>query len=214
VNRDVLLSNRILLQFAQNGQFSSVTQEEAYHVALLNDQGLVEAKVECDASGRPIRATIGRLTAKGHDTLERALNTDNDVQPSEKNQQWYYQILVENKHTNEIARDKMVVTIATGGIGLLFGIASYLLTNHIPLPILPWIMTLLTWTLVLVVVMLSSHLGGKCIDEVINKLGDPTADVMHKRLPKEKLQDFLNILNCSFAIVGIGTFTWFLLKIA
>ncbi len=211
--RDRLLSKRIMLQFVQNGQFSAVTREEAYHVALLKDKGFVEATVECDAAGTPIKATIGRLTSSGHDAIETDLSSADEAQDSIITPQDYYKLLVENKHGNEVARDRMLATIATGGIALLFAIASYLKTNNMLLPLFPWLITLTAWTLVLVGLMFSSHLGGRAIDGIIEKLSAPNADVMHKRVAVEYFLGVINVLNCVGALIGVGTFAWFLLII-
>ena len=43
MKRDDMMCKRIMLQLVQNGHFVSETLEEAYHAALLKDNGYVDA---------------------------------------------------------------------------------------------------------------------------------------------------------------------------
>ena len=214
MTRDIMVCKRIMLQLAQNGHFVSETLEEAYHVALLVDRGYVEAKIETNDKGTPIKAVVGRMTAIGHDALEGEFSAGNVEQSSGVTPDEYYKILVENKHNNEMARDKMLATIATGGIGLLFGIISYLKTNSIGFKLMPWLITLSLWTLVLIGLLLSDHWGGKSIDKCIEHLYDASDDVMHKYTTFDSIIKWLNGFNCVAIILGVASFVWFLITIA
>lgn len=214
MTRDLMICKRIMLQLAQNGHFVSETLEEAYHVALLVDRGYVDAKIETNDKGIPVKAVVGRLTAIGHDALEGEFSESKVEQPSGMSPEEYYKILVENKHNNETARDKMLATIATGGIGLLFGIVSYLKTNGIVFKPMPWLVTLGLWTWVLMGLLISDHLGGKSIDKCIEHLYDSNADVMHKPTLFDSIAEWLNGFNCIAVILGVASFVWFLMTIA
>ena len=214
MTRDIMVCKRIMLQLAQNGHFVSETLGEAYHVALLVDRGYVDAKIETDDKGTPIKAVVGRMTAIGHDALEGEFSAGNVEQSSGVTPDEYYKILVENKHNNEMARDKMLATIATGGIGLLFGIISYLKTNSIGFKLMPWLITLSLWTLVLIGLLLSDHWGGKSIDKCIEHLYDASDDVMHKYTTFDSIIKWLNGFNCVAIILGVASFVWFLITIA
>lgn len=214
MKRDLMMCKRIMLQLSQNGHFISETKEEAYHVALLVDRGYVDAKIEYDPLGTPLKATIGRMTAVGHDALEGEFaatsrgEQDAIVSPKE-----YYNILVANKHNNETTRDKMLATIATGGMALLFGIASYLKSNGMVVPLVSWLFTLSLWALVLIGLLFSCHIEGKNAESAIEKLNDPNADVMHRQLPLDRIGHWLNVIDCIAAVLGIGTFTWFIIQV-
>ena len=213
MKRDIMICKRIMLQLVQNGHFVSETPEEAYHAALLKDRGYVDAKVESDSFGKPIKVTIGRLTAIGHDAFEGEFTTSVGVQCAGITSEEYYKILVANKHDNETARDKLLATISTGGIGLLFAIVSYLKTSKIDVPLWPWLSTLSLWALVLVGLLISDHIGGKAIDKSIEKLYDEKSDVMHSHTMIDRVAHVLNNFNCIAVVAGIGTFTWFILTI-
>ena len=214
MKRDRMLCKRIMLQLAQNGHFVSETPEEAYHAVLLKDNGYVDARIETDAWGTPTKVTIGRMTALGHDALEKEFAPASVSQGTGITTEEYYKILVANKHDNESARDKMLTTISTGGIALLFGIVSYLKTNGIAIPLFPLLTTLSLWALVLVGLLISDHLGGKAIDKSIQELYDEKADVMHKHTIIDTIASILNNFNCFAVIAGIVTFTWFIIAIA
>ena len=108
----------------------------------------------------------------------------------------------------------MLATIATGGIGLLFGIVSYLKTNGIVFKPMPWLVTLGLWTWVLIGLLISDHLGGKSINKCIEHLYDASADVMHKPTIFDSIAEWLNGLNCIAIILGVASFVWFLMTIA
>lgn len=210
---DDMMCKRIMLQLVQNGHFVSETLEEAYHAALLKDNGYVDAKIETDNLGTPTKVTIGRMTANGHDALEREFSPVSVTQSAGISPDEYYKILVANKHDNETSRDKMLATISTGGIGLLFAIVSYLKTNKIDVPLLPWLITLSLWASVLIGLLISDHIGGKAIDKSIEKLYDEKSDVMHNHMMIDRVTHFLNSFNCIAVMAGVGTFTWFIIKI-
>lgn len=213
MKRDIMVCKRIMLQLAQNGNFVSETPEEAYHVALLMDNGYVDAKIKTDEHGTPVKATIGRMTASGHDALEKELAPQSVVTNTGIALEEYYKILVANKHENETARDKLLATVSTGGIGLLFGIVSYLKSNGSDVPLIPWIVTLSLWALVLIGLLFSDHLGGKAIDESIKHLYDDNAAVMHQHTILDRATYFLNGFNCVAVVAGIVTFAWFIIQI-
>jgi hypothetical protein len=210
MKRDIMVCKRILLQIIQTGHFVSETPEDAYHVALLADRQYVEAKIERDDFGTPIKATVGRLTAAGHDAYESEFAIPAPPPSTSSFIETYYKILVNNKHGNDLARDKMLATIATGGIGLLFGIASYLKTNEKDFQLIPWFFTLTLWGLVLIGLMISAHLQAKAIDKAISQLGNTSTGVMHHYTLWDIIPIWLNHLNCASAILGIATFAWFL----
>lgn len=213
MKRDVVICKRIMLQLAQNGHFVSETPEEAYHVALLVDKGYVTATIDTDACGTPVKATIGRITAMGHDVLEGEFSDEPIVSEPVISKEKYYGILADLKQKNEFARDKILLTIATGGIGLLFGIASYLKTNSKDFQLLPLFITLALWALVLMGLLLADHLGGKAMDKAIAHLTDDSTDIMQNNTPWDQVPRVCNVLNCIAAILGIGAFAWFLLTI-
>ncbi len=211
---DMMISKRIMMQIIQTGHFISETPEEAYHVALLADKLYVVAKIEMDEFGTPIKATVGRLTAAGHAVYETEFASQTTSPSTPNFCETYYKILVDNKHSNETARDKMLATIATGGIGLLFAIASYLKTNGKAFPLSLWFLTLALWACVLIGLLLSDHLGGKAIDAAISQLANQAADVMHHYTAWDKVSKWINRVNCIFAIVGIFVFALFLKDIS
>lgn len=211
--RDLMICKRIMLQIAQNGHFVSSTLEEAYHVALLVDRGYVTATIETDDCGTPVKATVGRMTAIGHDALDREYS-DGSIAPSPIiSKEKYYGILTDLKQKNEFARDKILSTIATGGIGILFGIASYLKTNSKVFQLLPWIITLVLWAWVLIGLLIADHAGGKAMDKAIAQLAEDNSDIMQSNTLWDRVSSIFNFLNCLAAIVGIGAFAWFLLTI-
>ena len=209
MNRDLMICKRIMLQLAQNGHVVSETPEEAYHVALLVDRGYVTATIDKDACGTPVKATVGRMTAIGHDALEAEFSSapvsSQPIIAPEK----YYEMLTKLKSQNEAARDKMLAMIASCGIGLLFGIASYLQTNAKTFPRLPWLTTLILWGLVLIGLLISDHVGSKAMNEAIKQLAGNKTDVMQKHTEMDIISQVCNIVNCVAAILGIGAFAWF-----
>ena len=215
VNRDMLLCKRIIMQYIQSGQFSTNDAKEAYHVALLCDRGYVVASVKTDAAGHPISATIGRMTAIGHDCYEKELECEPDesagcvdwIIPREE----YYNSLVVTKRENEQSRDKMLATIATGGIALCFGIASYFYSEHITIKYPLWLAAISLWTLTLIGRLISDHIGSRAIDKCIERLNEPECDVACMPSAWDKIAFGLNIVNCIMAVLGIATFAWFVL---
>lgn len=214
MKRNSMLCKRIMLQLEQNGHFVSETAEEAYHVALLEDRGYVRAKIDTDDYGIPVKATVGRMTAIGHDALAVEFSSPSVSSNSPDSFEKYYKSLVDTKHANEAARDKLLTTIATGGIGLLFAIASYLKTNVKEFQLTPWVITLVLWGLVLVGLLISDHGGNIAMDKIIAKLPDHKTDVRHHFTPWDRFLHLLNGANCIVAILGIGTFAWFLWTVA
>lgn len=214
MKRNSMLCKRIMLQLEQNGHFVSETPEEAYHVALLADRGYVSAKIDTDGYGTPTKATVGRMTAIGHDALAVEFSSPPVSSNSTDFFEKYYESLVNTKHANETARDKLLTTIATGGIGLLFGIASYLKTNIKEFQLTPWITTLVLWGLVLVGLLISDHGGNIAMDKIIEKLPDYKTDVRHHFTAWDHFLHWLNGVNCIVAILGIGSFAWFLWTVA
>ena len=210
MNRDLMICRRILLQFVQTGNFSTNDPTEAYHVALMVDRNYVEAKVSTNDAGTPIAAQIGRLTACGHDAVEAELATAMS-QPQSSNQSDYYNILVRNQAENDQGRDKILLSVATGGIALLFAIASFYRSHEITLETVPWVITVSLWGTVLVGLLVSYHVGSTAARNAISSLNDPESDVRHQKTIYDLTTEKLNTYNCIAVIAGIVTFSWFIL---
>jgi hypothetical protein len=75
MKRDMELIRTLLLRSEDDKEAvkraeSYSVEERAYHVQLMVDAGLVEAKVARNADGAPIGAVTTRLTWAGHDFLD------------------------------------------------------------------------------------------------------------------------------------------------
>ena len=210
MNRDLMICKRILLQFVQSGKFATDDPVEAYHVALLMDRNYIEARLTKNEAGTPISAVIGRLTACGHDVFEAEFSNAVN-QGSESASQDYYKILVENKAENDRGRDKVLLSVSTGGIALLFAIASFFRNAQVPFKTLPWMLTVGLWGTVLVGLLLSYHVAAKAIDKSIAEMNDSKCDVMHKQSWLDRISEYLNIYDCMAVVAGIVTFAWFIL---
>lgn len=211
MTRDMLLCKRILMQFVQSGQFSTDDSTEACHVALLKDRGYVEAQIVSDDCGRPKGATIGRMTATGYDHYEREFSNEEDGDCEIVSKGNYYNNLITIKRENELSRDKLIATIATGGIALCFGVASYFHGHNLRIHYAQWIATIIILAVVLIGRLISDHIGGMAIDKCVEQLGNPESDVAFKPTCWDSVAYWLNIANCVLVIAGIIAFAWFLL---
>lgn len=209
MTRDLSICKRILLEFVQNDKYHTEEKRDAYHVALMIDRGYVEGRVERDESGFPANATIGRMTAVGHDAYEREF-LDPDKSSWEVSKSDYYNSLVVTKRENELARDKMLSTIATGGIALGFGVVSYLLGQNVKVEYVPWIIAVTFWGLTLVGLLASDHVGGGAIDDYIDRMNSPDSEEPNRKTWRERVAPWLNLSNCISAIAGVAAFTWFI----
>ena len=76
MKRDMDLIRRMLLEVEGDDNPKTITQfteaHEVYNIALLEDAGLVEARVVKGSMGKPISAFVIRLTWQGHDFLDAA----------------------------------------------------------------------------------------------------------------------------------------------
>src|SRR5260370_6038476 len=80
MKRDVDLIRLLLLRTESGGQYVAQCEQydistRAYHVALMKEDGLVEAVVTKDERGLPSKAVIIRMTAKGHQYLDEIRNS-------------------------------------------------------------------------------------------------------------------------------------------
>lgn len=208
-----MICKRILLQFVQTGRFSTNDPVEAYHVALMVDRNYVEAEIEKDGSGKPTSAVIGRLTACGHDAYDAEFLSQKETSVGGFRQDAYYNVLATIKSENDKGRDKVLLTISTGGIALLFAIVSFFRRAQIPFETVPWIITISLLAFVLIGLLVSYHLGSNAIDCCIAKINDSEQGLCYKYKKGflDKVSQWLNVANCVFVIMGIGTFAWFVL---
>ena len=74
MRRDMDLIRYILIQTESGQPIERDHKEVVYHIALLNDAGLVEAVITNDEVGIPNNARILRLTWQGHEFLDASRN--------------------------------------------------------------------------------------------------------------------------------------------
>ena len=201
------------MQVVQSGRFRTDDHAEAYHVALLRDRGYVEACVKCDEEGVPVGATVGRITAVGHDCYEKEFTDESgDGLGWGESMKSYYNNLIITKRENDRARDKMLATIATGGIALCFSIVSYFHGHKILIHYVPCIASLVFWALTLIGLLISDYVGSRAIDKCIEHLNDVGCNITNRYTFLDRLALQLNLVNCLCAVLGIMAFAWFLLS--
>jgi len=213
MTRDIMICKRILMQVVQSGRFRTDDRAEAYHVALLRDRGYIEACVRCDEEGIPVSATVGRITAIGHDCYEKEFADESREHLGlNVSMEDYYNNLITTKRENEQARDKVLATIATGGIALCFSIVSYFHGHKILIHYGPCIASLVFWALTLIGLFISDHVGSRAIDVCIEHLNDVGCNITSRFTFFDRLALMLNLVNCLCAVLGIMAFAWFLLS--
>lgn len=202
---------RILLQFEQTSCFTTSDACDAYHVALLRDRGFVEAKI-VPQDGFPREAVIFRLTDEGHKALQTDLEFFKGVLETQDSQE---QTPSDREHLKKLRiecekfRDDTLRIVSTGGIGLAFSVAGFLITNG-GVEFSTWsvgwlILAIVSWSAVIVLLLWSTIASQKSIDLFLDgSEGAKKAD---------SVTGWLNVLNIILVCVGIAAFAGFLLTV-
>ena len=202
---------RILLQFEQTSCFATSDACDAYHVALLRDRGFVEAKI-VPQDGFPREAVIFRLTDEGHKALQTDLEFFSGVLETQDSQE---QTSSDREHLKKLRiecekfRDDTLRIVSTGGIGLAFSVAGFLITNG-GVEFSTWsvgwlILAIVSWSAVIVLLLWSTISSQKSIDLFLDgSEGAKKAD---------SVTGWLNVLNIILVCVGIAAFAGFLLTV-
>ena len=204
---------RILLQYEQTSSFKTKDPCDAYHVALLLDEGYVVGEV-LPHDGIPQEAEIYRLTSKGHSALQKDLEFFNDALDNQNTKRRNEALAEDDRHylrqlrvESEKFRDTTLSTISIGGIGLAFSVVSFLMSkaavqfSAISLSVLS--VSIVSWALILVMLLLSSQNAVKAIESY-------QASANSDAVRSDRLTQRMNWFNIFLMCVGILAFGIFL----
>lgn len=215
MKRDRWRMRRILLQYEQTSSFKTKDPCDAYHVALLFDEGYAVGEV-MPQDGIPQEVEIYRLTNKGHTALQNDLAffsaaIDNQGVKYEKgvkvddSMSWLMQLRLEN----EKFRDATLRTVSIGGIGLAFSVISFLMSKEIfpfsVISLISLIVAIVSWVVILVLLLVSANAAVRTIDLYLEAKSDA--------LKSDKSTQRMNYWNVVLMCVGILAFALFLFTI-
>lgn len=217
MKRDRWRMRRILLQCEQTSSFKTKDQCDAYHVALLLDEGYVVGEV-MPQNGIPQEAEIYRLTNKGHSVLQNDLMSFSDAVDNQNAKQGNETLGAEDRHylrqlrvESEKFRDTTLSTISIGGIGLAFSVVSFLVSKGAmrfsTIPLCALCVSILSWAVILVMLFFSAQNAVKAI-ESYQSSADSDA------VKSDRLTQRMNWLNILLMCVGILAFGIFLCTVS
>lgn len=216
MKRDRWRMRRILLQYEQTSSFKTQDSCDAYHVALLLDEGYVVGVVR-PQNDIPQEAEIYRLTSKGHSALQKdleffsaAIENQTANQGDESQGAEDRQFLRDLKLENGKFRDTTLSAISIGGIGLAFSVVSFLVSKGAmrfsTIPLCALCVSVLSWAVILVVLLFSAQNAVKAI-ESYQSSADSDA------VKSDRLTQRMNWINIFLMCVGILAFGIFLCTI-
>lgn len=113
----------ILARFCADGKFETTDRAEVYAIYLLQRMGCVVADMVIDSAQNEYSAKIREVTTHGKETLLR--NTSNASVGTGLPMVERQKIAVQAQLENDKAKDSVLLHLASGGIGLAFGLMSF-----------------------------------------------------------------------------------------
>lgn len=113
----------ILERFCADGKFETTDRAEVYSIHLLQRMGCVVADVMIDSAKNEYSAVIKEITTHGKEKFSdstRTGTTTTGLPVSERQK-----IAVQAQLDNDKAKDSVLLHLASGGIGLAFGLMSF-----------------------------------------------------------------------------------------
>lgn len=204
---------RILLQYEQTSSFKTKDPCDAYHVALLLDEGYVAGEV-MPQNGIPQEAEIYRLTSKGHSALQNDLMFFSNALDNQNAKHGNEALAADDGHylrqlrvESEKFRDTTLSTISIGGIGLAFSVVSFLMSKEVvrfsAIPLSALCTSIVSWALILVMLLLSSQNAVKVIESYQSSANSDA-------VKSDRLTHCMNWINIFLMCVGILAFGIFL----
>ncbi len=216
MKRDRWRMRRILLQYEQTSVFKTNDPCDAYHVALLLDEGYVVGVVR-PQNDIPQEAEIYQLTSKGHSALEKdleffsaAIKNQTASQGDESQGAEDRQFLRNLKLENGKFRDATLRTASIGGIGLAFSVISFLMSKEsFPSSVISsllLIVAILSWVVILVLLLVSANAAVRTIDLY-------QTEAKSDALKSDRSTQLMNYWNIVLMCIGILAFALFLFTV-
>ena len=208
---DATIRDRILFQVYQCDEFRTTRKDEAHHVALLIDDDFVDGKVMMDASSEAVSsAIIYRLKRKGYEKVNQILTSALPVGPDYSDVRDDLSAVVRE---SERGHDKLIATLACGGIGLFFTFLGLVSDSFKGFPPTVWeyacaCVALVSWGYALVS-LLVSHLSSIATAEGwIAAIDKGVSNPATSNSSRKKIK-IHNVVNAVLTIIGILSFAAF-----
>lgn len=122
---DKEIESRILMEYDQQGKFSSVDHVEVAQVIRLVGKGYVDADISIDNATGKCTATIVRMLEAGRKFLAD-LRAGGGDRGNFDYEDWYKRFLVETQVESDFKHDDALLKLSSGGIALGFAVLKFL----------------------------------------------------------------------------------------
>jgi len=157
---DKEIESRILMEYDQQGEFSSVDRVEVAQVVRLVGKGYVDADISIDIAANKYSVTIVRMLEAGREFLAK-LRAGEDGGERFNYEGWYNRFLVETQVESDFKHDDALLKLSSGGIALGFAVLKFLKPESLTgVYFWLWVGSLCCWT-VCVVGLVFSHVTSR-----------------------------------------------------